>query len=450
MYRTILAKARASGEMSKKEHAPFHLYFAGIGGSGMFPLASLAHSLGYHVCGFDARENKNVLRLREKGISVSVGNASLPPQTDALVRSLAVPLTHPICIEAQERSIPIFLRSELLAVLERLFPCRIAVSGSHGKSSTVGMCASILDAAGLSPTVLVGADLSEKEGGFREGKGNILLYEACEYGNSFLAFSPTHAAVLNAEWEHTDFFEDENAVLTSFRRFLEKPSVIYRLKEETLSLCADADFGKEGYYHAESKISQEGKYSFSLYEGERNLGAVKLGVIGAYQVQNALAATALALACGADFNAVRKGLAAFRGVGARMEYKGRVGASPLYLDYAHHPTELAETISAAKQLCEKIVFVFEPHTYSRVFNFEKEYAKLLAAEKCAVLPIYAAREENVYGVSSEKLAKKSGAVCLHSFSEAAAFLSAHAAPNTLLLLIGAGDVAKVLPHLFTE
>ncbi len=436
-----------SGELLKKAPLSLCLYFVGIGGNGMFPLACLAQSLGCSVLGSDSHENENVLRLRKRGIAVTVGESALPPETDVLVRSLAVPETHVSCLEAVKKAVPIFTRAELLGVLERHFPTRIAVAGSHGKSSTVGMCAEILGAAGLAPTVLVGAPLSEEEGGYRRGDGNILLYEACEYGNSFLAFSPTHAAVLNAEWEHTDFFKSENDVLTSFRRFLEKTSVCYRLKGENVTLCADADFGKNGLFHAESRIAQNGRYAFSLYRGNTNLGAVKLNVIGAYQVENALAASALALTVGADFYAVKKGLSRFLGVGARMQYRGKLGQSSLYLDYAHHPTELRETISAAKQLAQKVVFVFEPHTYSRMFAFEKEYTALLAGETCGVLPIYAAREENIYGVSAERLAQKSGAAFLDGFESAAAYLAGHADADTVLLLIGAGNVSQTLHYI---
>lgn len=443
MYHSILLKAHVSAKLARAESSNIDLFFVGIGGNGMYPLACLAHTLGYGVAGSDERMSENVLRLKRKGIPVSVGECLLPPETDALVRTLAVAPTHPACLEAEKNGIPIFTRAELLSLLERRFPVRIAVSGSHGKSSTVGMCAEILRAAKLDPTVLVGADLSFAEGGFRAGKGDILLYEACEYGNSFLSFFPTHAAVLNAEWEHTDFFESENAVITSFRHFLEKTSVRYRLKKAGMPFEADVDFGENGLFHAKNVFASEGKYTFSLYREKENLGVVKLGVIGVYQIDNALAAAALSLAVGADVRAVQKGLSSFLGVGGRMEYKGKLGPSSLYLDYAHHPSELAACLSAAKKLGKRIAFVFEPHTYSRVASFEKEYVKLLAGEKCGVLPIYAAREENVYGVSAKALAEKCGAVFLPDFAKAAEFLLQNASPGTVLLLIGAGNVARV-------
>ncbi len=447
MYRNVLAKAAASGELSKKNGRRLRLYFVGIGGSGMYPLARFAHALGYAVSGADARENENTRRLSLKGIPVCIGKEPLPKESEALVISLAVPDTHPTVCEANERGVPVFTRAELLALLERRFPVRVAVAGSHGKSSTVGMCAAILGEAGLSPTVLVGADLTREEGGFRKGEGSILLYEACEYENSFHAFSPTHAAVLNAEWEHTDFFASEEEVSRSFRAFLEKNTVRYRLCERALPFSRHADFGEGALFHAEEVTEKDGVYAFSLLEGERVHARITLGVIGAYQVENALAASALALSVGADAAAVGRGLSAFRGVAGRMEHKGRVGQAPLYLDYAHHPTELAAALSAASRLGERVVCVFEPHTYSRVHAFEGEFVRLLSGGCFGVLPIYAAREENIFGVSSERLAQKSGAVFLKDYASAADFLKENSADGTVLLLVGAGTVGETVRYL---
>ncbi len=447
MYRNVLAKAVASGELSKKNGRRLRLYFVGIGGNGMYPLARFAHALGYAVSGADARESENTRRLSLKGIPVCIGNEPLPKESEALVISLAVPDVHPTLAEARERGVPVFTRAELLALLERRFPIRIAVAGSHGKSSTVGMCASILREAGLSPTVLVGADLTKEEGGFREGKGDVLLYEACEYENSFLAFSPTHAAVLNAEWEHTDFFASEEEVLRSFRAFLEKNTVRCRLCKRDLPFSRHADFGEGGLFHAENVAEENGGYTFSLFEGERKHAHVTLGVIGAYQVENALAASALALSVGADAVALERGLSAFGGVAGRMEYKGCVGHAPLYLDYAHHPTELAAALSAARRLGDRVVCVFEPHTYSRVYAFEGEFVRLLSGGCFGVLPIYAAREENVFGVSSERLAQRSGAVFLGDYASAANFLKEKSANGTVLLLVGAGTVGETVRYL---
>jgi len=447
MYRSILAKAAASGTIARKNGGGMRLYFVGIGGGGMYPLARLAAVLGYRVSGTDARESENTRRLEREGIFVRIGTSALPQSVDALVHTLAVARSHPLLLEAEKRGIPIFTRTELLALLERRFPTRVAVAGSHGKSSTVGMCAAILREAGIAHTVLCGAELTREDGGFLGGGGEVLLYEACEYKDAFLDLSPTHAAVLNAEWEHADFFPSEDAALSSFRRFLGKNTLRFRACHASLDFPSDLSYGDGARLHAEALREKNGCFSFSLLMGEERLCDVSLGVIGAFQVQNALAAAALALSVGAGKEAVMRGLAAFRGVACRMEYKGRVGASALYLDYAHHPTELSAALKAARGLGEKVVCVFEPHTYSRVFAFEDRFLRLFSSAVFGILPIYAAREENIYGVSSARLAEKSGATFLKDYASAAAFLEEKSGDETVLLLVGAGTVGETLRYL---
>ena len=421
------------------------LYFIGIGGSGMYGLARLAYDLGYRVLGSDKSESENVKRLLACGISVTVGTESLPEELDAVVYSLAVDEEHPQRKEASEREMPTLSRAELLGILMEGYPVRIAISGSHGKSSTVGMCASILTAYGLSPSVLIGADLSKEDGGYQRGAGNILLTEACEYKDSFLSFSPTHAVVLNAEWDHTDYFPSRRSVLLSFSRFLEKESISLRLVDDKTGLKAENRLGCATGFHIENLTLKKGCPCFSVMKGREALAELSLRVVGAHQAQNALAAFSLSYLMGVPVPVISDALSRYGGVGGRMEYRMDCHASPVYLDYAHHPTELRCAIESAREIGKRVVCVFEPHTYSRVSAFFLELsAALRLADAVGVLPIYAAREKNVYGVSAKKLAKASGGTYLPSFEAGADFLKKNAREDTVLLLAGAGLIAQTL------
>ncbi len=438
-------------ELSKKLSSSKHLYFIGIGGSGMYGCARLASDLGFFVSGTDDLVSKNTERLVREGIAVTVGEATLPKKTDAVVYSLAVSEEHPVLRDAREKSIPCIDRADFLGVLTERFETRVAVAGSHGKSSTVGMCAEIFSRAGLSPTVIAGADLDTYDGGYKRGEGKLVLMEACEYCDAFLSFFPTHAVVLNAEWEHTDYFLNENETKSSFCRFLNGKSVRFRVAGRSTGFSADATVPDERGIHAEELLLENGCALFALCEGEKRQGSVRLRTLGVHQCENALAAYAVARSLGVSSKTAIEGLNAFSGIGERMERVGTVGGTPLYLDYAHHPTELRATLACARTLAERVVCVFEPHTFSRLHAFLEDLSSLLAIpEKTGVLPVYPARETNIYGVSSEKLAAKCGARLLPDFKSAAEFLKQNARENTVLLLVGAGRVREVLRYVLTE
>ncbi len=438
-------------ELSKKLSSSKYLYFVGIGGSGMYGCARLAYDLGFSVRGTDERESRNVERLVREGIFVRIGETALPRGTDAVVYSLAVSREHPLLKEAQARGILCIDRGDFLGVITERFEAIVAVSGSHGKSSTVGMCAEIFSRAGLSPTVIAGADLDAYNGGYRRGRGRLVLLEACEYRDAFLSLSPTHAVVLNAEWEHTDYFASEKETKSSFCRFLNSESIRFRAVGKNTGLCADCVVGEENGIHAEN-LSLEGGYArFALFEGDRKQGEVALRTLGAHQSENALAAYAVSRSLGVSPETAIDGLNAFLGIGERMERVGTLEGSPLYLDYAHHPTELRATLTCAGTMATRVVCVFEPHTFSRLHAFWEELRALLSVpDKVGILPVYPARESNIYGVSSEKLAEESGARFLPDFKAAAEFLKQNARENTILLLIGAGRVREVLRYVTTE
>ena len=422
------------------------VYFLGIGGSGMFGVAMLAHEMGFSVCGTDSRTGKNTARLASHAIPLYPEEEALPQNISALVYSLAVRTDHPRMGEALSRGIPVFSRPEFFGELMRAFPIRAAVAGSHGKSSTTAMCAEILRQAGFSPTVVSGADL-DCEGSFRRGEGDILLFEACEYKDAFLSFSPTHALVLDVSWEHTDYFPDEESVMRSFFAFLHEETVCRSVAPCGL-LSPDITFGKGGYYTAERVERMEGGNRFLLCCSGNIIGEVALHVEGNFQVENALGAAALCFSLGLSHDAVLRGLSAYRGIARRMETKGSLLGVPLYLDFAHHPKELFCAIKTAESIGRPVALVFEPHTYSRTQSFWKDFVLALRLpHRAGLLPIYAARERALSGVSSDLLAREAGIAFLPDYPCAANFLKEAAKEGCILLLVGAGSVEGVLSHL---
>ncbi len=419
------------------------IYFLGILGAGMSALARLAADLGFRVSGADSRADGATL----SDISVYGEDAPLPDGVSLLVYTLAAPASHPLLLEAARRRIPCLSRPAFLALLEGRFPIRIAVSGMHGKSTTVGMCAAILTQAGYAPTVLAGASLGE-HGGYVKGEGKILLYEACEYRDAFLSLAPTHTLILNTEWEHVDYFEDEEAVLASFRRFATGASVTWAIApaRSPLDLADALTFGDGGTYEARALGERQGRYSFSLSYRGRSLCRIRLAVLGRFQVENALAAAALCHSLGVSPEAIEKGLAHFHGVGGRMEYIGRLGRSSLFLDYAHHPTELAAAIEAAGRVAPRVCCVFEAHTYSRAYAFRARYASVLRrAARVGLLPIFAAREQEISLVSGAMMAADACGLYLPDYEAAATCLCEWGREEeSVLLLVGAGGVPRVI------
>lgn len=414
----------------------------------MYPLARLAMDLGFSVRGCDKAEGENVRRLTRLGIPVEKDEErGVLPLAQAVVYTLAAQAAHPLLKAAERRRIPVLSRTELLGYLSRFFKTCATVAGTHGKSSTVGFCASILEEAGFSPTVLCGAGLSGRDGGYVKGKKDILLVEACEYKRAFLSLRPTHALALGADYEHPDCYRSEEDVRSAFASYLSLPTVKKRVTPVGF-YDGSTTFGKGGDLHKREERLENGRASFSLYHGDRPMGRVALSVAGTYQAENALAAAALCHTLGADDASIVKGLSAFRGISGRMELKGYLKGMPIYLDYAHHPVELAAALGCAATLGEKVVCVFEGHTYSRVRAFEKDFSRILAIpHRSAVLPIFPARETDTLGMSGEKMARDAGADYLPDYNSAAKYLSEIEEHNAVFLLVGAGNVGKILSFL---
>ena len=436
------------------------LFFIGIGGISMSSLAQMSLLEGYAVGGSDRTENAQTKHLRDLGISVFLGHdASHLKGYDAVIYTVAIGEENAEYRAAVAAGLPIISRADYLGYLMMRYRVRIGVAGMHGKSTCTAMCAHIFLAAG-DPTVLCGAELPDLGGSTcRIGKEREhFVFEACEYMDSFLDFSPTLSIVLNVDLDHVDYFKDIEQVRASFLRYAErtgKGGTVLLNADDRESVLALAPFAgrkvsfaidAEADYQARNVEYRNGGASFDLYSGGLFLCSVSLPVAGRHNVYNALAAAASALLCGIPAKTVAQALESFRGAGRRMEYKGRLCGADVYDDYGHHPVEIKATLSAAETMgYKRILCAYQPHTYSRTAGLWQEFTKAFAAaDRLYLVDIYAAREQNIYGVSSGLLAHHVGAKATYcdSFQTLANTLRGEARPGDLVIVMGAGDIFK--------
>lgn len=341
------------------------------------------------------------------------------------------------------------------------YPRSLAVAGTHGKTSTTSMLSHILLEAGLDPAISVGGILPSIGGNIRVGGPETFLTEACEYQNSFLSLSPKIGVILNVDADHLDFFKDLDDIAASFRKFAERipadGTLVIGTKTSHLSMiteglpCRITTFGPGGDYDAaETTFDKCGCAAFTLMVSGEAKERIRLGVPGAHNVQNALAAAAAARALGIGFAAVAAGLEAYEGVDRRFQYKGTFRGAEVFDDYAHHPTEIATTISTAKLRPHGALWVvFQPHTYSRTKALLPEFAAALApADHVILADIYAARETDDLGVSSQILRDETAALgtdalYFPSFGEIRGFLAKAVRPGDIILTVGAGNITAL-------
>ncbi len=453
------------------EH-PIHIHFIGIGGISMSGLAEILLHESFTISGSDAKESELTRHLEKAGAAVSYGQSAshITDGIDLVVYTAAIKKDNPEFKRAEELGLPMISRAELLGQIMGNYRDSIAVAGTHGKTTTTSMISQILLAADADPTITVGGILKALNGNLRVGRSGIFVSEACEYTNSFLHFYPKYSIILNVEAEHLDFFKDIQDVRHSFRQFISNTKsggVIFLNGEiedyqELTGGCQRkvVTFGLSGrcdYHPADVDINGRACASFTaMYRGTPVM-RVSLNVPGMHNVSNALAAIALSLELKLPKEAILSGLAAFGGAERRFEYKGTVNGVTIIDDYAHHPTEIRATLTTARNYPHKrLILAFQPHTYSRTKAFLKDFAEVLSAADMVVLTdIYAAREKNIYGVSSKDLLEelqKTGCDCRYfpSFEEAEAFLSKNCMNGDLLITMGAGDIVNLGEHLLGQ
>jgi UDP-N-acetylmuramate--alanine ligase len=441
-----------------------HLHFAGIGGAGMCGLAELLHEEGFEVSGCDLAASETTARLETLGIKVALGHA--PDHlagVQVLVISSAVPGTNLEVDAARSRGIPVIRRAEMLGEISRL-KWGIAVAGTHGKTTTTSLTGFVLTRAGLDPTVVVGGRMHYLGAHARLGHSEYLVCEADEFDRSFLALSPVLALITNVEPEHLDTYGSVEAMEESFVTFanrvpfygatiacLDDPGVrrlLPRFSRRTVTF----GFTPQAEVHGRKPRFSTTGADCRVVERGRELGELSLSLPGRHMLSNALGAAAAALEIGVQFDQIAKAVAAFTGVARRFERKGERDGIVLVDDYAHHPTEVAATLQAARQSFPdaRLVVAFQPHLFSRTKAFTREFGEaLLSADVVLVLPIYPAREQPIAGVTHELVVEAAHASGHRKVSGAASFPEALNTLNELLrsgdvlLTMGAGDVVRL-------
>lgn len=444
---------------------PAHLHFIGIGGISMSGLAAILLNEGFTISGSDSQASQLTERLEKAGARISCPQAAenITDDIDAVVYTAAIHPDNPEYACAVSRGIPMLSRAELLGQMMKNYRIPICVSGTHGKTTTTSMAAHVLMEAGMDPTISVGGVLPLIQGNYRIGGRDTFLMEACEYTNSFLSFFPKIGIILDIDADHLDFFKDLEDIRHSFRRFAEllpadgtliinADDPAYKMiskdlpcRTVTYSLKGSGDFTADAVSYDEM-----GCASFRVMKDGAPYGSFSLSVPGEHNVSNALAVIALGDTLGLPAETIRAGLSSFHGTNRRFEYKGKMGEVTVIDDYAHHPTEIRATLrTAAKYPHRKVWCVFQPHTYTRTKSLLHEFAEALTlADHVVLADIYAARELDIYGISSRDVQeeiRKLGTDCDYfpSFAEIEAFLRDRCEPGDLVITMGAGNVVRI-------
>lgn len=450
--------------MDLKDYKNIHC--VGIGGIGLSAIAEILLARGYNVSGSDMKESDITDRLKEQGASVYIGHrCKNADNADLIIYSAAIAEDNPEIIRAGERGVRLASRAEVLGLLMDEYENSIAISGTHGKTTTTSMISLILEEAKLDPTILVGGNLSEIDGNCKVGTSSFFVTEACEYRDSFLQLRPKIEIILNIDSDHLDYFKDIEHIVNSFDMFTDnvKPGgmiIAYDANPFVSSVITGmksiVTYGYSSgctYSIRDVKFKTDGMPEFSIvYNGEK-LAAIELSVPGEHNILNAAASFACCHQLGVRPEFIAGTLARYHGTKRRFDIIGTTDGGVLIVDdYAHHPTEIKATLSAAKKLPHKHIWcLFQPHTYTRTLALFDDFADAFAdADKLILTDIYAAREQNIYNISSEKLAERirrthpdKDIAYISDFAEIAERVGAQAEDEDLVITMGAGDIYKV-------
>lgn len=442
----------------------YHIHFVGIGGIGMSGIAELLLNLGYTVSGSDLKASEITERLRSLGGVVYVGHAAAQIEgADVVVTSSAVKPENPEVQAAQQASIPVIPRAEMLAELMRL-KYSVAVAGAHGKTTTTSMVAAVLASGGLDPTVVVGGKLIGVGTNAVLGRGDFIVAEADESDGSFLRYSPAIAVVTNIDREHLDFYPDLAAIQRVFLEFIDRipfyglavlcldnepiQDLIPLIKKRytTYGMNPQADF------QIRHVVVDGRRARFSVFRRRRKLGRFQLNLPGIHNIYNATASIVVATELDIPVARIQSALQSLAGVQRRLEVKGEAQGVTVVDDYGHHPTEIKMTLQAVREGWpeRRLVVAFQPHRYTRTRALLDEFSRAFyQSDVLVVLPIYAASEEPIEGVTGQALGRRIIAhghkqvVIADGIADAAEQLKTLLAPGDLLLTLGAGDVWKV-------
>ncbi|MGI6727313.1 MAG: UDP-N-acetylmuramate--L-alanine ligase [Anaerovoracaceae bacterium] len=444
-----------------------HIHCIGIGGIGLSAIAEVLLCQGHWISGSDMKKNENTEKLKHSGALIFIGHdADNVLGADLVVYSAAVSQDNPELEAAKKNGIPIATRAEALGALMKEYKNSIAVSGTHGKTTTTSMVALILEKSKLDPTILVGGNLSKINGNVKIGQGEYFVTEACEYMDNFLSLSPHYEIILNIDSDHLDYFKDIEHIVNSFEQFAklvpkEGTVIAYSANPFVNAIIRDLDcnvitfgFNEQCDYYAENIVFNSfGMPSFNLYSKGKLLCPLQLSVPGEHNIANALAAAACCHSMGVDSSCIASTLETFTGTQRRFDVIGVTKEGIRIVDdYAHHPTEIKATLNAAGNVPHSHLWcLFQPHTYTRTLALFDEFAKAFnEADKIIITDIYAAREKNMYKVSSKELVAEikrtnpnKEVYYISNFDEIANFVINNADRGDLVITMGAGDIYKV-------
>ena len=452
---------------------PIHVHFIGIGGISMSGLAEILLQEHFTISGSDSKESDITTLLEKLGATVTIGQQAknITDDIDLIVYTAAVHSDNPEFKAALESGKPILTRAQLLGQIMSNYQYSMAVSGTHGKTTTTSMLSHVLLAGNVDPTISIGGMLNAIGGNIRVGHSEYFVTEACEYTNSFHAFQPKISIILNVDADHLDFFSGIEEIIQSFRTFAHKlpedGTLVINGEMDCLPIiiedlnCNICTFGlsENCKYRAEDiEYDASGCASYTLLIDNSPVTKIKLNVNGLHNVTNSLATIAVADILHIGLEDTKRGLESFDGAKRRFEIKGTYNGITIVDDYAHHPTEIQATLTAAKQTAHNEIWcVFQPHTYTRTKALLPEFAEALhAADHVVLTKIYAAREQDTGIVSSQDIADllqkeyQTDVVYLPTFEEVETYLKKNCKKNDLLITMGAGDIVNVGENLLKK
>lgn len=436
----------------------------------MSGIAEILHNWGFTVTGSDLNKTDITDKLNDNGILVSIGHdLKNVHNSDLVVYTAAVKQNNPELCEAKNLKIPTIERGDFLGIITKSYINSIGISGTHGKTTTTSMISLCFLEENLDPTIQVGAILKQLNGNYRVGNSDYLIIESCEYAESFLNFHLKSAIILNIDNDHLDYFKTFENLKHSFEKYVTKLPAngflvlnaddenCLELKNKSKAQIVTYGINNNADFTANDiEFDPNGFAKFNVYYKNEFYNTIKLSVPGIHNVSNALACISLCFSYGISKESIAKALLEFTGAHRRFEFMGKYNNASIFDDYGHHPAEILATVNGLKNIKHNNSWVvFQPHTYSRTKNLLEDFAKVLINfDNIIITDIYAAREENIYNISSHDLVDRivtlgKKAVFISDFNEIANYLKSHIQPNDIVLTLGAGPIDKVSKILTT-
>ncbi|MDO5725189.1 MAG: UDP-N-acetylmuramate--L-alanine ligase [Tissierellia bacterium] len=451
-------------EFNLDEHKYKHVHFIGIGGISMSALAEIAHNYGYTVTGTDSRLSDTTKKLENLGINIFYNHAPENIEgADLIVYTDAISLDNKELKQAILKKIDVMDRASFLGAIMNNYNFTIAISGTHGKTSTTSMISEIIENEDFDPTIMLGGQLDSIHGNVKIGKRNLLLTEACEYKGNILKYNPKMAVILNIDEDHLDYFDNINHIIETFKDYAKKlradDYLILNYDDvNTRELIAATDakvitFGMNSICDFTAKnihFNRDGFPCYDIYRKHKKLCTINLSVMGTHNVYNSLAAFISCFLYGVDIDTIVNRLSSYKGVHRRLETKGIIKEITVLDDYAHHPTEIKATLQAVRnRFASEVYCIFQPHTFTRTKLLLNSFSESFdEADKIIITDIYAAREKDYGDIHSKTLVdavrlRGKNAMYIKTFEEVESYLEKNVKPGDCVLTMGAGDVYKI-------